>query len=63
MYQIKNTIEDKLIHTFENANELIDFTRKIVIENEDFDFSILGMSDAIEYINDYCDNLELITNN
>ena len=30
-------------------------------ENEDYDFSILGLSDAKEYIENYCDNLILIT--
>jgi hypothetical protein len=33
--------------------------KKIVIENEDYDFSIIGLSDAIEYLEDYCSNLEL----
>ena len=35
----------------------IDFMKKIAIENEDFDFSILGISDSKEYLEDYCDNL------
>jgi hypothetical protein len=58
MYRIYNNIEDKFI--FEgNENEFIEFVQKIVIENEDYDFSILGISDAKEYIEDYCSNLDL----
>jgi hypothetical protein len=55
---VYNNIEDKNI--FEgNENQFIDFMKKIVVENEDFDFSIIGLSDAIEYLEDYCSNLEL----
>lgn len=60
MYTILNTVEDKIIGTFETDGEFIDFVRKIVIENEDYDFSVIGVSDAEEYIEDYCDNLKLI---
>jgi hypothetical protein len=55
---VYNNVEDK--NVFEgNENEFIDFMRKIVIENEDYDFSIIGLSDAIEYLEDYCSNLEI----
>jgi len=58
MYTIYNNVEDKII--FQGGErEFIEFTKKIVIENEDFDYSVLGCSDAIEYIEDYCDNLVL----
>jgi hypothetical protein len=43
-----------------NETEFIDFMKSIVIENEDFDYSILGVSDAKEYMEDYCGNLELV---
>lgn len=58
MRVIKN-IDDKVV--FKNASDIafIEFMRKIAIENEDFNFSILGVSDAEEYLEDYCDNLEL----
>jgi len=58
MYEIYNNVEDKIIFKG-NGTELINFTEKIVIENEDINFSILGISDAVEYIEDYCGNLEL----
>ena len=58
MYTIFNTVEDKVIFTG-NTNEFLRFVDKIRIENEDYDFSILGISDAIEYIEDYCGNLSL----
>jgi hypothetical protein len=55
---VYNNIEDKNI--FEgNESQFIDFMKKIVIENEDYDFSIIGLSDAIEYLEDYCSNLEI----
>ena len=59
MCQVINNLEEKEIFRG-NTNELLRFVDKIRIENEDFDYSILGISDAIEYIEDYCDNLELI---
>lgn len=59
MYRIRNTVEDKIIGEFTDA-EFIEFVCKIVIENEDYNFSVLGTSDAIEYIEDFCDDLELV---
>lgn len=59
MYTVHNNVENKIIFSG-NEREFIDFMRKIVVENEDFDFSILGISDAIEYIEVYCDNLDLV---
>ena len=60
MYSIVNNIESKIINLSSDDTELINFVNKIRIENEDFDFSILGISDAIEYIEDYCSNLDLL---
>ena len=60
MYQLLNTVEDKVIGEFETADALIDFVRIIAIENEDYNFSILGLSDAKEYLEDFCGNLKLI---
>jgi hypothetical protein len=60
MFTLVNLIENKVIAEPKNVAELIDKLDKIRIENEDFDFSILGLSDAIEYIEDYCDNLALL---
>ena len=55
---VYNNIEDKNI--FEgNESQFIDFMKKIVIENEDYDFSIIGISDATEYLEDYCSNLQI----
>ena len=60
MYKINNNVEDKVIGEFEDDLSFIEFVEKIVIENEDYNFSVLGVSDAIEYIEDYCSDLELI---
>ena len=55
---VYNNVEDK--NVFEgNESQFIDFIKKIVVENEDYDFSIIGLSDAIEYLEDYCSNLKL----
>lgn len=37
--------------------ELIEWTRNLVIENKDYDFSILGISDVEEYLDLYNDKL------
>ena len=61
MYTIVNNIENKIIARLSsNDAELINFVNIIRIENEDFDFSILGISDAKEYIEEYCSNLDLL---
>lgn len=60
MYSLVNNVEGEVIAKLKNDNELIDKVIKIVRENEDFDFSVLGISDAIEYIEEYCDNLDLL---
>jgi len=57
MVVVYNNVEDK--NVFEGTeNQFIDFMRLIVIENEDFNFSIIGLSDGIEYLEDYCQNLK-----
>lgn len=58
MHKVYNNVEDKIVFSGDDM-ELIDFVRKIVIENEDADYSVIGVSDAIEYIEDNCGNLEL----
>ena len=58
--KIYNNVDDKVTFESDSQTELIDFVNKIRIENEDFDFSIIGMSDAVEYIEDYCNNIGLI---
>lgn len=60
MYILVNTVEDKIIAELKNDSEIINKVNEIRIENEDFDFSIIGVSDAIEYIEDFCGNLELV---
>lgn len=60
MYSIVNNIENKVIATIDSDRELIYVVDNIRVENEDVDFSVLGISDAKEYIEDYCDNLDLL---
>jgi hypothetical protein len=56
---VRNTVDNKIIGKF-NETEFIDFVSRIVKENDDDNYSVLGMSDAEEYIEDYCDNLEIV---
>lgn len=61
MYSIVNNVENKVVANLtSNDAELINKVNEIRIENEDFDFSILGVGDAKEYIEEYCANLELL---
>jgi hypothetical protein len=50
MYSLVNNLDNKVIANLKNDSELIDKVSKIVIENEDYNFSVLGISDAKEYI-------------
>jgi hypothetical protein len=60
MYSLVNNIENKVIATLDSDRELINKVDDIRVENEDVDFSVLGISDAKEYIEDYCHNLDLL---
>jgi hypothetical protein len=60
MYSIVNNLENEVIANLTSDAELIHEVRNIAVENEDFDFSIICLSEAKEYIEVYCDNLELV---
>ena len=60
MYTLVNNIESKVIATLDSDRELINKVDDIRVENEDVDFSVLGISDAKEYIEVYCSNLDLL---
>jgi len=60
MYTLFNVIENKIIAELASDVAMINKVSAIVLENEDTDFSILGVSDAKEYIEDYCSNLVLL---
>jgi hypothetical protein len=60
MYIVNNKETDLIIGKFKTDAEFIDFMNTILKENGDENFSIIGVSDAVEYLNDYCDNLELV---
>jgi hypothetical protein len=63
MYTLFNVIENKIIAELASDVAMINKVSAIVLENEDTDFSILGVSDAKEYIEDYCSNLVLLEDN
>jgi hypothetical protein len=60
MYTLVNNIDCKVIAELKNVSELLDKMKRIASENEDFDFSFISISDVKEYVEDYCDNLELL---
>jgi len=60
MYSLVNNLDNKVIANLNSDAELIHKVRNIAIENEDFDFSIICLSEAKEYIEHYCDNLDLV---
>lgn len=57
-YRIYNILENKTIF-YGNQYDFIEFVKKIIIENENYDYSVIGLTDAIEYIEQYCSNLTL----
>jgi hypothetical protein len=59
-YFILHNVDNKKVTHCKNDSEFIDFMREIVIENKDYNYSILGISDAHEYLEDYCENLTLL---
>jgi len=59
MYTIYNETENKKM--FEGTErEFIDFVTSLVEENKHYNFSILGISDAIEYVENYGENLKIL---
>lgn len=60
MYKIKNIIENKIIFQSDNVNEFTNFVRKIAVENEDEELSITCLGEAVDYLDNYCDNLEIV---
>jgi hypothetical protein len=60
MFTLINTIENKVIAELNGDTAIIDKVNEIRTENEDFDFSIIGLSDAKEYVEEFCDNLALL---
>ena len=59
MFTVYNNLENKVVFVG-NDYEFITFMKKIVTENGDTDYSIIGVSDATEYLDDYCSDLELV---
>lgn len=60
MYTLVNSVDCKVIDELENVSELLYKTKRIAVENEDFYSSFISISDVEEYIENYCDNLELL---
>jgi hypothetical protein len=56
---VYDIVENKLVFSNINGDDFIEFVNKIRIENKDYDFSILGVSDALDYIDNHCDNLQI----
>lgn len=57
MYKIHNLVEDTKIFSGNEA-EFVNKVRNIAVENGDEEMSITCLSEAKEYIDNYCDNLD-----
>lgn len=57
-YKLNNFVSGKQIFSG-NENKLIEFVKKIAVENGDENKAISTATEAIEYVNGYCDNLDL----
>ena len=56
---IINNVDPKT-WVFDNDAEFVHWVNSVIrVENEDFDMSITCKGEAIEYINNYCGNLEI----
>jgi len=62
MFTLINTIDNNIIAALNGDAEVINKINEVRIENEDYDYSIIGLSDAKEYVEEFCDNLELLDN-
>lgn len=59
MRTIRN-IDDKVIFKNTSDKAFVEFMQRIAVENGDFQTSIIGIGDAVEYIEEYCPDLNLI---
>lgn len=63
MYKIYNNIEEKIVFNG-NKREFIDFMFLILKENYDVNnFTLENTQDCIDYINGFCDNIEVEAKN
>jgi hypothetical protein len=60
MYKILHNIDGDKITTLNTDAEFVHFMRQIAIENNDEDLSITCLSEAMDYLEIYCDNLTLV---
>jgi len=59
MYKIFHNVDAEKTTTLNNTAEFIHFMRNIAIENGDEDISITCITEAMDYLNEYCHNLTL----
>ena len=59
-YRVKNVVTEMIVGEFKTDNEFTYFMRKVAVENDDEDLSITCISEAMDYLNNYCSNLKLI---
>lgn len=60
MYKIFHNIDGEKTSVFNSDSEFINFVRRVAEENEDGDTPINNVEEAKNYINVYCENLDLI---
>ena len=60
MYKILHNIDGEKTTTLNSDAEFVHFMRQIAVENDDEDLSITCLSEAKDYLNNYCPNLTLL---
>lgn len=60
MYKILNNVENQIIKSFNTDDEFVDFIKKIASENDDDNILISNKIQAINYLQTYCSNLDLV---
>ncbi len=60
MYKIFHNIDGEKTTTLNSDAEFVHFMRQIAVENGDEDLSITCLSEAKDYLNNYCPGLTLL---
>jgi hypothetical protein len=62
IYKIFHNIDGEKTTTLNGDAEFIHFMRKVAVENDDEELSIIHLIEAKEYLINYCPNLTLLNN-
>ena len=60
IYKISHNTDGEKVTTITGNAEFINFVRRIAVENEVSELSIIHLGEAMEYLENYCPNLTLL---